>query len=109
MIELHAPTGEPSITDPPSNDPSLVDREKLVGGGAVSYPCVASGIPAPSIAWFYNGEVVSDGGEVTVGADNTLSIAEPRVSHSGIYQCFATNVFGVATRDVILEVRELGM
>ena len=80
-----------------------------MGGGAVSYPCVASGRPAPSIVWFYNGEEVSDDGGVMVDLNDTLTIAEPLVNNSGIYQCFATNDFGVVTREWLLELREPGM
>ena len=105
-----APLSSLFLVDPPSiTSTPLVHREQQVGDGAVSHPCVASGYPAPAITWFHNGEVVSDGGGVTVGADNTLTIAEPLVNHSGIYQCIVANDFGVVTRVSLLEVRERGM
>ena len=79
-----------------------------MGNGAVVYPCVASGIPDPGVTWFYNGELMFGPG-VVVGDDNSLTIAEPQVGNSGIYQCIASNEFGEERRAWILEVREPGI
>ena len=78
-----------------------------MGGGPVQYPCDASGSPDITITWIYNGAVIQSGSEVVVGGDGALTIPAPQVSHSGIYQCVATNRFGEDRRMWILEVREL--
>ncbi len=96
-----------SIAPFPSDAPPLVDRGQLVSGGTVVYPCAASGIPQPTVTWFYNGGDL--GGGVEVGGDGSLTIAEPLVRHSGIYQCVVENRFGEARRTWLLEVREPGM
>ena len=86
---------------------SLTDRERLVGGGPVEYPCTASGTPTPTITWYYNGAVIqSDSEEVIVGDDGSLTIPAPQVSHSGVYQCVAANRYSEDRRAWILEVRE---
>ncbi len=74
------------------------------------YSCESSGNPTPTITWYYNGAVIQSGsGGVVVGSDGTLTIQEPQVNHSGIYQCFATNRLGEDSRVWILEVREEGI
>ena len=100
------------ITNPPhppeGNNP-LIDRERLVGGGRISYTCVGEGSPnIPSVTWYYNGGTVSLDG-VTVNGNN-LAIAAPQVIHSGIYQCFVSNTFNQEAyfdqRTWVLEVRQ---
>ncbi len=61
--------------------------------------------PVP-VTWFYNGGDL--GGGVKVGDNGTLTIVEPLVRHSGIYQCVVENRFGEARMTWLLEVREPG-
>ncbi len=76
----------------------------------MEYRCDASGIPFPTVTWYYNGAVIRPGsGGVVVGGDGALTISAPQVSHSGIYQCVAANRFGDDRRAWVLEVREPGM
>ena len=87
----------------------MIDRERLVGGGRISYTCVGEGSPDPaSVTWYYNGGTVSLDG-VTVNGNN-LVIAAPQVRHSGIYQCFVSNTFNQEAyfdqRTWVLEVRQ---
>ena len=90
-------------------DETTVDRERLVGGGSVTYTCVLEGVPAPTVTWYYNGGDVPEGVSVN---GNGLDIADPQVMHSGIYQCVVTNRFGGGqfrdSRTWILEVRAPG-
>ena len=69
---------------------------------------MATSNPA-TITWYHNGAVIQPGSGAVVNQDDTLMIPEPQVSHSGIYQCFATNQFGEDKRAWILEVRVEGM
>ena len=95
-----------AVTSPSVDTASLIDRERLVGGGSVSYRCEVEGIPTPTVTWYYNGGAVSEGVSVN---GNLLVIADPQVSHSGIYQCQVTNIIGDTqyedSRMWILEVR----
>ena len=72
----------------------------------MSYCCEVEGIPAPTVTWYYNGGAVSEGVSVN---GNELVIADPQVSHSGIYQCQVTNIIGDTqyedSRTWILELR----
>ena len=88
---LFFPPERAVVTSPAVDAESLIDRERLVGGGSVSYRCEVEGIPTPTVTWYYNGGAVSEGVSVN---GNELVIADPQVSHSGIYQCQVTNVIG---------------
>ena len=87
-----------------STDAVTNDRDRLVGGGSVSYTCAVEGIPPPSVTWYYNGRVTLPSGASAMG--NQLTISAPQITHSGIYQCFASNNNGMDSRAWILEVRQ---
>ena len=109
ILLFFLPPERAAITDPPVDAESLTDRERLVGGGSVTYICEVEGIPTPTVTWYHNGGDVPDGVSVN---SNQLTIAEPQVSHSGVYQCQATNIIGDTqyedSRMWILEVRMPG-
>ena len=90
-IFLYLTLERAAVTSPAVGTESLIDRERLVGGGSVTYRCEVEGIPAPTVTWYYNGGAVSEGVSVN---GNELVIADPQVSHSGIYQCQVTNIIG---------------
>lgn len=100
----------PNITNPLPGAESLIDRQRIVGkSSAVVYPCEVSGYPTPNITWYYNAEVIEPGIRgVVLDSNSTLTIQEPQVNHSGIYQCFARNRIGEDSRMYVLEVREEG-
>ena len=85
-----------------------VDRGRYVGGGSVLYVCASQGIPVPTVSWYYNGAAISSSQDVTI-TGSSLSISDPQIRHSGIYQCVAKNTFigepHEATKVWILEVR----
>ena len=103
---LYLTLEQAAVTSPAVDAESLIDRERLVGGGSVSYRFEVEGTPTPTVTWYYNGGAVSEGVSVN---GNELVIADPQVSHSGIYQCQVTNIIGDTqyedSRTWILEVR----
>lgn len=93
------------ITNPLSGA-VLSNRDHLVNDGPVEFPCTASGTPDPAITWYHNGAIIQSGNGVVVSNDGSLTILALQVTHSGVYQCVATNKFGVDRRTWVLEVRE---
>ena len=88
----------------------------------VVFLCTASGLPRPDITWFFNDpesgnstEIVSDGMNYEINdtidsernRTSSLTVLAPQPSHSGVYQCAATNIVGTTTEQSILTV--LGM
>ena len=82
-------------------------REVFEGSGALRFTCESVGSPAPNITWYVNGQPINPiSGVSTVG--NTLTIASPLVSNSGVYQCIVSNRFGDDQRAWLLEIRKTG-
>ena len=85
-------------------DAYVDDRERFVGQ-RVNYTSAVRGIPTPTVTWYYNGGALPVGANVMGAFKNRLTISDPQVAHSGIYQCFVSNDYGVDSRAWILEVR----
>ena len=101
-MTIRTPTGRLLITGSPVDS-----REILIGNGALTFTCESVGTPEPNIEWYFNGQPIAlSSGVSTVG--NTLTIASPQVSNSGIYQCIVSNRFGDDQRAWLLEVRQTG-
>ena len=97
-----------AITSPMQGDRSLIDRERLVGGGTVTYVCEVEGSPLPTVTWYHNGERDLPQGVVIINS-SVLTIAEPQVNHTGFYQCYVeSSMLFDDSRAWILEVRMPG-
>ena len=85
----------------PSND-----LEKLVGE-RVTFTCVVSGIPIPTVTWYRNGG--NPPGVTSVNGTNrninTLTISSSVVGDTGMYQCIAENLVGKVQASWALQVR----
>lgn len=68
----------------------LNELQQVVGGSVV-FSCEMSGIPTPSVTWYFNGEQLSTGSGITI-SKNTLTISSLAEEHSGMYQCFVSNL-----------------
>ena len=74
------------ITDP-------VASQEVVTNGEFSLTCRAEGFPRPSIIWFMNNTMISDGvsdvnDSITV-ITSTLTISNANFNDSGMYHCQA--------------------
>ena len=83
------------------------NREAVVGGGMLMFSCPFTGIPTPTLSWFFNGQVITSGSGVNI-QDDSLTIAAPQVGNSGVYQCFVENRVSEEITSWVLEVREPG-
>ena len=85
----------------------MSNHKVIVGEGSETFTCAATGTPTPTLEWFINGQPAASTPGVTISGD-TLSIQSPQVSHSGVYQCFASNEVSEARASWAVEVREPG-
>ena len=91
-------TAPPGMTKSPSNDLERLVKQR------VTFTCVVSGIPTPTVTWYHNGAQLSAGGVISISG-NSLTISSLTVGHTGMYQCFANNVVGSTQRSWALQVR----
>ncbi|XP_065208503.1 neuroglian-like [Planococcus citri] len=72
-------------------------------------PCEAKGIPEPDYFWTKNGQLfnwTSEGNRISQKPGNgTLIIRNTKVSDAGQYQCFAENIWGIATSNSVIARR----
>ena len=68
-------------------------------------PCNISGSPKPQYRWMKNNrELLLDYGRLQLLADGALLIRDVEAMDRGAYTCEATNVAGVLSREVRLDV-----
>ncbi|XP_010176901.1 PREDICTED: hemicentin-2, partial [Mesitornis unicolor] len=93
-----------SVQVPPNIEPSEVDLTVLENS-TVSLDCLASGLPAPSIAWYKGHEKLSARPGQTLSRDGKcLEIQRAQLLDAGSYRCVASNVAGVTELWYSLEV-----
>ena len=96
----------PNITSVYPDEPSQMNYTVNMGD-VVTFECVATGIPAPSITWFRNGTELSssrvtlgnlsestamDGdGEIVLQSTRTLNLSMTQDNDSSSYECRASN------------------
>ena len=68
-------------------------------GDSISISCTTDGIPAPTISYRFNTDMLSVTGE---------SLTNVNVDNSGAYQCFAKNIHGVVSASWTITVRDPG-
>lgn len=93
---IHVPTDAPSFKE--GNHTKEVSQEE-----DVTFHCSAEGNPPPKIRWIYtSAENVQI---ATGGHQSNISITKATSTNDGVYQCFAENEVGNATRHVKLIVK----
>ncbi|KAM6170210.1 hemicentin-2 [Rhynchocyon petersi] len=74
-------------------------------GIPASLPCVASGVPTPTITWSKEtNALTSMGPHHNVSEDGTLVISQPSAQDAGAYVCTATNTVGFSSQEMWLSV-----
>eukprot|EP00118_Oscarella_pearsei_P004915 m.21825 g.21825 ORF g.21825 m.21825 type:complete len:1518 (+) comp28230_c0_seq1:714-5267(+) len=82
-IEVHVP---PVIL-------SVGAKPTPVGGQAV-LNCNATGLPSPTVSWYFSGILLPAGGRLKLTANNSLLISPVRGADEGSFQCEARNSAG---------------
>ena len=101
---LFSYTAHPTIVSLPAPDTNTERmRFELV--------CSFTGVPAPNIHWEKDGSVfiLGDGRRINSSGRSALEITSLLVSDAGVYTCSVSNVAGMDSRSVQLEVRGKGV
>ncbi|XP_031723712.1 peroxidasin homolog [Anarrhichthys ocellatus] len=88
----------------PVFDGSYSKKVNVTLGDNVTFNCSADGHPPPEIKWTYGSEA-----NVTVttrGRQKSITVTGATSTNAGAYVCNANNTVGVATRTVILVVKD---
>ncbi|NXA02061.1 HMCN2 protein, partial [Nesospiza acunhae] len=76
-----------SVHVPPNIEPSAVDLA-IPENGSASLECLASGLPAPDIAWYKGQERLRAGAGLALSGDGQrLELPRARLSDAGSYRC----------------------
>ncbi len=73
---------------------------------SVYFDCSSIGLPAPSIRWLKNGQIISEEDYGLIGNIMQLNLNNLRVGDSGNYTCQVSNQFGKLNRTFSLNVLE---
>ena len=71
-----------------------MDSQEVVINGTFTLTCIAEGFPTPSITWFMNGTMISNGVSDVMPMNvwnSTLTISIASFSDSGMYYCEAVS------------------
>ena len=104
-VYLFSSTARPTIVDLPAPD-------TITEGMRFELVCTFTGDPQPAIGWEKNGSVflLGDGRRIINSTGRSaLEITSLLVNDTGVYTCSVTNVAGMASRSVRLEVRGEGV
>jgi len=83
-LTVNSPLVPPAFTTQPAS-------QTVTAGGAVTFSVAASGTPAPTYQWYFNGSAIAG----ATGASYTLPGAQP--ANAGTYTVVATNPAGAVT------------
>ncbi|XP_038640507.1 hemicentin-1-like [Scyliorhinus canicula] len=97
------------VTDKPGDTTISVNNKTVSGfpvnvrkGDEVTMICNSNGIPTPTLKW----EDPSNGNKVEIGSPGVLRISYATSEHQGIYQCRATNPYGIEEKEVDIRVTD---
>ena len=101
MFPVVAPTISPEVLDQIQNE-----------GYTDFFTCQATGEPIPTISWYFGGDVLVNGGRLTISEtevntttiNSRLIISNVESSDVGTYTCTATNVISSATSFGVLTI-----
>lgn len=82
------------VGNEPSKKVKISDNVRTPPGKKISITCTARGLPKPKITWSKNGVVLRTGSEYEIDQNNTLTLRDVKVTHTGTYTCTAKNVAG---------------
>jgi len=80
----------PAITIPPQS-------QVAIAGSNATLSVTGFGVPSPAYQWFFNGSLLSDGGNVSGSTNGTLRLNPAQTNNAGAYTVVLSNPVGSVT------------
>ncbi|KAI7799480.1 hemicentin-1 isoform X1 [Triplophysa rosa] len=77
---------------------------KVQVGHPIELPCIAHGVPEPSISWLKDGAALLDGSDYRI-SDGSLILSQVGLIDEGTYTCVASNIAGQDETNIQLQVQ----
>ncbi|XP_078213262.1 obscurin isoform X45 [Callithrix jacchus] len=119
-VEMHISKEAPAPGVPPEPLPSLLtsdaaplfltelQNQEVQDGYPVSFDCVVTGQPMPSVRWFKDGKLLEENDRYMINEDqqggHQLIITAVVPADMGVYRCLAENSMGVSSTKAELRV-----
>lgn len=85
-----------------------LQNQEVLDGYPVSFDCVVTGQPAPSVRWFKDGRILEEDDHYMISDDqqggHQLIITAVVPADMGVYRCLAENSMGVSSTKAELRV-----
>ncbi|XP_066533975.1 hemicentin-1 [Hoplias malabaricus] len=79
---------------------------KVQAEHSLDLPCVAQGVPQPSLTWLKDGtSLLLDEARYSVSTDGTLTVQQVALTDEGVYTCVASNIAGQDEASIMLQVQ----
>uniref|UniRef100_W5MS06 Ig-like domain-containing protein n=1 Tax=Lepisosteus oculatus TaxID=7918 RepID=W5MS06_LEPOC len=105
--EAETSSSIPAMTAPPVFLTELQSQD-VPDGYPVSFDCVVSGKPPPTVRWFKDGKLIEENDHYMINEDqegcHQLIITAVLPSDMGVYRCMAENCSGIASTKAELRV-----
>ena len=79
-------------------------NQAVATGSTVTIPATVSGVPTPSLRWYFNSGALTDNATFSGSTTDTLTINNAQPANSGNYSLVASNAAGVVTNTMTLTV-----
>ncbi|KAL4239205.1 Protein sidekick-2 [Mactra antiquata] len=76
-------------------------------GQTVTINCTASGVPIPTVHWYYNAREIGkdfNSSSHMLHSNGSLTVSQLDLEHAGMYQCFLRNIAGETSKATYLKV-----
>ncbi|KAG8182020.1 hypothetical protein JTE90_013951 [Oedothorax gibbosus] len=94
-----------TILVPPNfGDSPKIENQTVVAGSSITLRCSADGYPLPDVAWFKDGNLITNDNLLQTRNDTDLELSMVDISHQGTYTCEASNVAGKEIKTFNLNV-----
>ena len=84
---------------------AIGDNVTALPNTSITITCSATGVPRPLIGWRKNGQTVSDGMNIHIAMDGTLTLHSAQIADRGMYTCEVKNSGGTDSISTQIDIK----